>query len=230
MMDKLGDKLQGIRAAIIDLDGTLIDTAHDFRVAINAMREEFGLAPLALDTILGFVGKGSENLVRRVLLHDYPADVAEQKFAAALDAYQRHYARINGEHSALYPDVTDGLQALKGQGLRLACVTNKPVGFAVPLLEKMGLRGFFEVVYGGDSLARKKPDPTPLLQVCTDFDLSPRQVVVIGDSSNDAQAARAAGCPVLLLPYGYNHGDSVQNVDCDGIVSTLMHAAQLISS
>jgi phosphoglycolate phosphatase len=223
-------KLRGIRAAIIDLDGTLIDTAQDFRVAINAMREEFGLAPLALDVILGFVGKGSENLVRRVLAHDYPEEETEAKFAAALDCYQRHYARINGEHSALYPDVAAGLQALKDQGLRLACVTNKPVGFALPLLEKMGLRGFFDVVYGGDSFARKKPDPMPLLQVCTDFGLAPEQVVAIGDSSNDAQAARAAGCPVLLLPYGYNHGESVQNVESDGIVPTLMHAAQLIQS
>jgi phosphoglycolate phosphatase len=222
--------ISGIRAAIIDLDGTLIDTAHDFRVAINAMREEFDLAPLSLDIILGFVGKGSENLVRRVLAHDYSEVETEQKFAAALDCYQRHYARINGEHSAPYPDVAEGLQALKGKGLRLACVTNKPVGFAIPLLEKMGLRDFFDVVYGGDSFAKKKPDPAPLLQVFTDFGLEPAQVVVIGDSSNDAQAARAAGCPVLLLPYGYNHGESVQNVDCDGIVATLMHAAQLISS
>jgi phosphoglycolate phosphatase len=221
-------ELRGILAAIIDLDGTLIDTAHDFRVAINAMREEFGLAPLPLDTILGFVGKGSENLVRRVLAHDYPEQETEQKFAAALDCYQRHYARINGEHSALYPDVVEGLHALKAKGLRLACVTNKPVGFAVPLLEKMGLRGFFDVVYGGDSFARKKPDPMPLLRVCADFGLAPNQVMAIGDSSNDAQAARAAGCPVLLLPYGYNHGESVQNVESDGIVATLMHAAQRI--
>ncbi len=223
-------KLRGIRAAVIDLDGTLIDTAQDFRVAINAMREEFGLAPLPLDVILGFVGKGSENLVRRVLAHDYAEEETEAKFAAAFDCYQRHYARINGLHSALYPDVTAGLQALKDKGLRLACVTNKPVGFAMPLLEKMGLRSFFEVVYGGDSFAKKKPDPMPLLQVCADFGLQPRQVVAIGDSSNDALAARAAGCPVLLLPYGYNHGESVQNVDCDGIVPTLLHAAQRIQS
>jgi phosphoglycolate phosphatase len=224
------DKLRGIHAAIIDLDGTLIDTAHDFRVAINAMREEFSLAPLSLEVILGFVGKGSENLVRRVLVHDYSEAETEQKFAAALDTYQHHYARINGEHSALYPGVNEGLQALKDKGLRLACVTNKPVGFAVPLLEKMGLRGYFDVVYGGDSFARKKPDPMPLLQVCAHFGLAPAQVVAIGDSSNDAQAARAAGCPVLLLPYGYNHGESVQNVESDGIVPTLMHAAQLIHS
>lgn len=224
------NKLQGIRGAIIDLDGTMVDTAHDFRVAINAMREELGLAPMALEIILGFVGKGSENLVHRVLQHDLAQADAEQSFPAALDSYQRHYGRVNGLHSALYPGVIEGLQALKERGLRLACVTNKPFVYAMDLLEKMGLRRFFDVVYGGDSFAKKKPDPMPLLQVCADFDLAPEHIVAIGDSSNDAQAARAAGCPVLLLPYGYNHGESVQNVESDGIVPTLMHAAQLIHS
>lgn len=217
-----------IRAAIIDLDGTMIDTAHDFRVAVNRMREELDLAPLALETILEFVGKGSENLIRRVLAVDYAPAEVERRFEAALAAYQRHYALINGEHCEIFPDVLVGLRALRDGGLRLACVTNKPVAFALDLLEKMGLREFFEVVYGGDSLATRKPDPAPLLKVCTDFALAPCQVLAIGDSSNDAKAARAAGCPVLLLPYGYNHGEAVQNVDSDGIVPTLLVAAQLV--
>ena len=119
---------------------------------------------------------------------------------------------------------------MQADGLRLACVTNKPIAFTTPLLKLKGLDGFFEVVYGGDSLARKKPDPLPLLTVCADFGLQPAQVVAIGDSSNDAQAARAAGCPVLTVPYGYNHGESVQNIDSDGIVISLLDAARLIRS
>jgi phosphoglycolate phosphatase len=220
----------GIRAVIIDLDGTMLDTAHDFRVAINRMRDELGLPPLALETIISFVGKGTENLIQRVLAVDYPPPQAAQHYEVALASYQKHYLAINGDHATHYPDVIEGLQALKSKGLRLACVTNKPIAFTEPLLEKMGLRAFFSVVYGGDSLAKKKPDPTPLLQVCTDFDLSPQQVLAIGDSANDAQAARAAGCPVLIVPYGYNHGEAVQNIDSDGIVPTLLAAAQLISA
>ncbi|HXA47197.1 MAG TPA: HAD-IA family hydrolase, partial [Burkholderiaceae bacterium] len=127
-----------------------------------------------------------------------------------------------------YPDVREGLQALKDMNLRMACVTNKQIAFAEPLLEKTGLRDFFDVVYGGDSLPKKKPDPAPLLQVCADFGLTPQQVLAIGDSANDAQAARAAGCPVLIVPYGYNHGEAVQNIDSDGIVPTLLAAATLI--
>ena len=122
----------------------------------------------------------------------------------------------------------EGLQALRSMGLRLACVTNKPIAFATPLLAQKGLAPFFELVYGGDSLPRKKPDPLPLLQVCADFDLAPSAVVAIGDSSNDAEAARAAHCHVLTVPYGYNHGRPVQDIDSDGIVNSLLDAAELV--
>ncbi|HVL76254.1 MAG TPA: phosphoglycolate phosphatase [Noviherbaspirillum sp.] len=221
-------ELNDIRAAIVDLDGTMVDTAPDFLVAINRMREELGLGPLDIETIKRFVGKGTENLMRRVLAEDYDESGVEQHYARALASYTTHYLAINGQYSRLYPGVKEGLESLRAKGLRLACVTNKPIAFALPLLEKTGLAGFFEIVYGGDSLPRKKPDPMPLLQVCTDFGVTPRQVVAIGDSSNDAQAARAAGCRVLTVPYGYNHGEPIQAVDSDGIVPTLRDAADII--
>lgn len=223
-------KFQNIQAAIIDLDGTMLDTAPDFLVAINRMRAEFSLQPLDIVTITNFVGKGSENLIHRVLSNDFKPNQVEQHFEQAMASYQKHYLAINGDYSTLYPDVIEGLQALKAQGLRLACVTNKPIAFTTPLLAKKGLSDFFEIVYGGDSLACKKPDPLPLLQVCLDFHLAPAQVVAIGDSSNDAKAARAAGCPVLTVPYGYNHGEAVQTIESDGIVETLLSAAQFLLS
>lgn len=222
--------LAGVRATIIDLDGTMLDTIPDFHVAINGMRAELALQPITQDQIALMVGKGSENLIRSVLALDWDAAGVEAKFEAAMDAYQRHYLSINGNYSALYPDVIEGLTAMKAQGLRLACVTNKPIAFTTPLLKLKGLDGFFEVVYGGDSLPRKKPDPLPLQTVCADFGLQPAQVVAIGDSSNDAQAARAAGCPVLTVPYGYNHGQAIHETDSDGIVATLLDAARLIRS
>lgn len=223
-------QLSGIRAVIIDLDGTMLDTAGDFHVAVNRMRAELELAPLAQTTILDFVGKGTENLMRRVLACDFDEAGVEQHFERALQAYERHYLAINGDHAHAYPGVREGLDAMQANGLRLACVTNKPIAFTQPLLATKGLAHYFEVVYGGDSLAKKKPDPLPLLQVCSDFGLRPAQVVAIGDSSNDAIAARAAGCPVLTVPYGYNHGESIQNIDSDGIVQTLLEAAHFISA
>ncbi|HJV86787.1 MAG TPA: phosphoglycolate phosphatase [Noviherbaspirillum sp.] len=222
--------LKDIRAAIIDLDGTMVHTAPDFHVAVNRMRAELGLGPLDMESITHFVGKGTENLMRRVLGVDYAEDGIEQHYPRALASYEKHYLAINGEYSSVYPGVHEGLAALQAKGLRLACVTNKPIGFAMPLLEKTGLRRYFDIVYGGDSLPKKKPDPYPLLKVCEDFKVLPAQALAIGDSSNDAQAARAAGCRVLNVPYGYNHGESIHKVDSDGIVSTLLDAAELISA
>lgn len=219
-----------IKAAIIDLDGTMLHTVPDFELALNGMRAELKLAPVTQDTIEPMVGKGSEKLIRDVLALDYDTARIDAVFDDAMAAYQRHYLAINGARSRLYPDVIEGLQAMKDLGLRLACVTNKPIAFTLPLLDKKGLAPFFELVYGGDSLPKKKPDPLPLLQVCSDFDLAPGQVVAIGDSSNDAEAARAAGCFVLSVPYGYNHGQSVQTINSDGIVATLLAAATSISA
>jgi phosphoglycolate phosphatase len=220
---------KAIRAAIIDLDGTMLHTVPDFELALNGMRAGFGLAPITEDIIEPMVGKGSEKLIRDVLALDYDAARIDAVFEEAMASYQRHYLAINGKRSTLYPDVIEGLQALKALGLRLACVTNKPIAFTTPLLAQKGLAPYFEIVYGGDSLPRKKPHPLPLLQVCGDFDLAPPQVVAIGDSSNDAEAARAAGCFVLTVPYGYNHGQSVQTINSDGIVGSLREAAKLIS-
>ena len=222
--------LPGIRAAIIDLDGTMIDTAPDFQVAINHMRAELELAPLSLQTITEFVGKGSENLIRRVLGVDFDDAEVERHFDQALQRYQHHYLQINGQHSTIYPDVLEGLAAMRSRGIRLACVTNKPIAFARPLMESAGLLDFFEVIYGGDSLPKKKPDPLPMLTVCADFGLTPDQVVAIGDSSNDAEAAQAAGCRSLTVPYGYNHGRPVQTIISDGIVGSLLVAAHLLAA
>jgi len=217
-----------IRAAIIDLDGTMLDTVPDFELALNGMRTDFGLASITQEIIKPMVGKGSEKLIRDVLALDYDAARIDAVFDEAMANYQRHYLAINGQRSVLYEGVIEGLTAFKEMGLRLACVTNKPIAFATPLLAQKGLAPWFELVYGGDSLPKKKPDPLPLLQVCADFDLAPPQVVAIGDSSNDAEAARAARCFVLTVPYGYNHGRPVQSTDSDGIVNSLRDAAELV--
>lgn len=219
-----------IRAVIIDLDGTMVDTAPDFLLAVNRMREDFRLSAMTLTEIKRMVGKGSEHLIRQVLAKDFDEAGVQQHFDAALAGYQHHYAQINGLHSAPYPDVLSGLQTMQALGLKLACVTNKPLAFAQALLQMKGLAPYFSLTYGGDSFAHKKPHPLPLLSVCQQFGLAPAQVVAIGDSSNDAIAARAAGCPVLTVPYGYNHGEPVQNIESDGIVETLLSAAKLLTT
>ena len=129
--------------------------------------------------------------------------------------------RINGQFASVYPGVPEGLQALRDAGLRLACLTNKPLPFALALLRAKGLDGFFAHIFGGDSFEKKKPDPLPLLKTCQALGTLPACTLMVGDSSNDAQAARAAGCPVVLTTYGYNHGQPVRSVDADGWIDSL---------
>lgn len=221
-------RLFAVRACLVDLDGTMVDTADDFTAAINTMLAQLGAAPLARGNIIDFIGKGSEHLIRSVLAARLPAARIDAEFDAALEIYQRAYAAVNGRHTALYPEVGEGLAVLREAGLPLACITNKPRRFAVQLLEQYELLPFFDLVYGGDSWPKKKPDPMPLLKACEALAVTPAETVLIGDSENDAAAARAAGCRVLTVPYGYNHGQAVQSVDSDGIVGSLLDAARAI--
>ena len=221
-MSQVRYKKMNIFSVLFDLDGTLLDTIPDLASACNAMRIDFGLPVLSEECIATFVGKGSENLVQRALT-DLPEPLADP--SQALESFYYHYQLCNGQHSRLYPGVLEGLEDFKNQGLRLAVVTNKPEQFARPLLEQTGLASYFELLVGGDTCPRKKPDPLPFLHACEQMNLSPQQALVIGDSMNDAQAARAAHIPVLLVPYGYNEGKDVQSLDSDGIVASIADAA-----
>ncbi|TFZ01720.1 phosphoglycolate phosphatase [Ramlibacter humi] len=211
-----------LQAAIVDLDGTMVDTLGDFTEALRRVHQDLGLPVLDSPSIERMVGKGSEHLIRSALA---AAGGAASLYDPAWDAYQRHYGRINGRHSDVFPGVAEGLQSLRGRGLRLACLTNKPTGFARELLAEKGLAEFFDVVFGGDAFERKKPDPLPLLRTCEALGTATARTLAIGDSSNDAAAARAAGCPVVLVTYGYNHGEPVRAVDADGFVDSLAELA-----
>jgi len=210
--------LPPLHAAIVDLDGTMVDTLGDFVAALALTLTELGLPVVDRAFVEVTVGKGSEHLLRRTLAQ-VGGDPA--LYDAAWAAYQRHYLAINGQHSLVYPGVVEGLQRLQAAGMRLACLTNKPTAFARPLLAAKGLDGFFEQVFGGDAFARKKPDPLPLLETCRALGTLPAATLMVGDSSNDAQAARAAGCPVLLVSYGYNHGEPIRGVPADGYLDRL---------
>lgn len=211
-------------AAIVDLDGTMVDTLGDFVFSLNAMLDELALPRVQRAVVEQLVGKGSEHLIKSVLALVKIREGAinsEAIYKLAWGSYQRHYEHVNGQHADVYPGVREGLQQLKNCGLRLACLTNKPTAFALALLTSKGLDGFFEMTFGGDAFERKKPDPLPLLKTCEALGSSPHRTLMLGDSSNDALAARAAGCPVLLVTYGYNHGEPIRAVDADGFVESL---------
>ena len=228
----------GIRAAILDLDGTLVHTLGDFAEALQRtlrdMPEPYRSYQVHPEAIESLIGKGSENLIKSLLAlidsapeaikigassHHVRSSVA--MFDLACARYQHHYADVNGQFATVYPGVREGLQAFAALGWPLACVTNKPTGFAEDLLRATGLDSYFEFTLGGDAVARKKPDPMPLQMACQRMGIEPKWTVMVGDSSNDAQSARAAGCPVWLMTYGYNHGEPIRAVDADGFADRL---------
>ncbi|KPK09220.1 MAG: hypothetical protein AMJ64_01075 [Betaproteobacteria bacterium SG8_39] len=218
------------RAALIDLDGTLLDTAPDLAAAANATLAELGWAALPAQTVRDFVGKGIAHLVRRALETSAGRPPEDATFEAACARFAVHYARLNGVAAQPFDGVVDGLAQMKAGGLRLACVTNKLAAFTEPLLVASGLRDFFDCVVTSDRAGARKPDPAIFLDACRRLDVHPAEACVIGDSSNDAEAARAAGCRFLLVPYGYREGRGLREIASDGIVATLRDAAKLLTN
>jgi phosphoglycolate phosphatase len=214
-------------AVLLDLDGTLLDTIPDLANAANAMRDELGMQPLATEVVATYVGKGTENLVHRTLSNNPDSKCpTPEELAAGLKIFNRHYHALNGDLARLYPGALDGLQAFQRAGLKMAIVTNKPTEFTLPLLTRTGIASYFDHIVCGDTCSEKKPHPMPLLHACRLLEVSPENALAIGDSVNDALAARAANIAVLAVPYGYNEGMDVRTLEVDDIVMSINEAAQ----
>jgi phosphoglycolate phosphatase len=215
------------RAVLIDLDGTLIDTAPDLAAAVNATLAELQCAALQIEQLRSFIGEGVAVLVRRSLGARMSAGEVDAKLAPALEHFERHYASTNGRYSSLYPGVAEGLRAMRGLGLRIGCVTNKPLRFAEPLLAHFALLELLDTLVAGDSTSAKKPDPAPLLEACRRLGVPPQACILIGDSAHDAHAARAAGMPFVAVPYGYGGKEALRDAPS---AASLAQAAEFLAA
>ena len=210
------------QSVTFDLDGTLLDTIADLAEGCRLMLEEIGEPTRSPAEVHNFVGKGMVVLVERCLTHQQPPTA--EKLQLAIKSFKRHYAAVNGKFTQIYPGVLEGLQAWKASGVKMGVVTNKPGMFTESLLDRVGMTDYFDVIVSGDTTAHKKPHPEPLLHACRLLNVRPERNLHIGDSKNDIQSARAAGCPVYAVPYGYNEGKPVDSADCDALVSDLLAA------
>lgn len=216
-----------ISAIIIDLDGTLLHTAPELAESANRMLRDMGRTAVSQDLVMSYIGNGISWLVKRALTGDMHTEPDAALYEQALPIFEKHYSELLLQ-SKLFPGVAEGLEALKAAGFRLGCITNKVARFTGPLLKGTGLAHYFEIVLSGDSLPEKKPHPMPLLHSAKFFNVPIQQLLLIGDSLNDTAAARAAGCPVFCVPYGYNHGEPVDGLDLDAVVGDLHAALKLI--
>jgi phosphoglycolate phosphatase len=216
---------------LFDLDGTLLDTVAAISTGLNRALAERGLGPVPQGQVRDMIGGGGPILIARALAWLGVA-LHEGDQAALLQRYFLHYERIEtgAEHSArIYPGATDTLERLHRLGLKLAVVTNKPQRLAFGLLQRLGLTQWLQVVLGGDSCERRKPDPQPLRAACAEMRIEPGQALMVGDSVNDVLAARAAGMPVVCVPYGYNEGNDPRQLPCDAFIETLAELPALLS-
>ena len=217
-----------INAVAFDLDGTLVETLPDLHESAIRMLAQLGRPAVSEATVRACVGEGVDRLVKRLLTGESAGEPDAVLFEEAVENFRSHYASVLTRASHPFAGVVSTLQILRSRGFNLACVTNKPARFTEPLLEALGLTAYLDVVISGDSLPRKKPDPLPLLHTARAFGIEPALLLMVGDSPIDTGAARAAGCPVFCVPYGYRGSLTVQELDCDAIVPTLPDLLNLI--
>jgi len=218
-----------VRALLIDLDGTLLESGPDLARAMNRTLVERGLAALHLPQVVSFIGRGLGHLLSQSLRVALQREPTQAEIDALLPRFEAHYEDLLAFDSPPYPGVVEGLDALREGGFALACVTNKHARFTLPLLDKTGLAPFFDLVVSGDTCARKKPHPDMLLHACAHLDVMPAEALMVGDSSNDVEAARAAGCPVWCLPYGYNEGGPGVPLAADRIIGSFVELPALLT-
>jgi phosphoglycolate phosphatase len=216
-----------ISAIVIDLDGTLLHTAPELAESANRMLRDMDFPPVSQELLASYIGNGISWLVKRALTGDMHAEPDAALYDRALPIFETHYTELLLQ-SRVFNGVIEGLEAMRSAGFRLGCITNKVERYTTPLLAGIDLAKYFEIVLAGDTLPEKKPHPMPLYHAAKFFGVPTAQVLLIGDSLNDAIAARAAGCPVFCVPYGYNHGEPVETLDLDAVIADLPAALPLI--
>jgi phosphoglycolate phosphatase len=206
---------------LFDLDGTLVDSAPDLASAIDRMLVALGREPAGEARVRGWIGRGQPMLIKRALTGALWPEGEPEDFDRAQALYVEFYGEGLAEKSRLYPGVIECLDALRALSIPMACVTNKDSRFTARVLESLGILDYFDVLASGDEFARPKPEPDALLDTAHRLGIAPEEAMMVGDSSADAKAARAAGMMLVMVPYGYHGGDAIESFLPDLVLSDL---------
>ncbi len=206
---------------VFDLDGTLVDSAPDIAHAVDIMLDKLGLPPAGEVRVRGWIGNGVAMLVKRALAGERHPEGEPPRLDEALALFMDAYAAHLCDRGRLYEGVAEGLARIKAEGYRTACVTNKHSRFTEPLLEQLGIAHYLDFVGSGDQFGKHKPDPEPLLKAAEHFGVEPKRCLMVGDSANDAEAARRAGFMLALVPYGYHGGTDLAALRPDVVIDSV---------
>jgi len=219
------DNSHPVRAVLVDLDGTLVDTAGEIGLALTRTLADYRIAPLAQDEVVALIGRGVRSLVERAIALRGAGDLDVE---AVIERFHVHYAQTVATEARLYPGAREGVGALRASGCKLAVVTNKPRSYTERLLAYLQVDAMFDAIVAGDDGITRKPAADMLLAACERMGVEPARALMLGDSDNDVLAARAAGCAAWCVPYGYNEGRPVESLGCDRIVGSIEDAAKLV--
>ena len=214
---------------LIDVDGTLVDSVPDLAYCVDEMMKQLDMPVYGEDKVRNWVGNGVERLTRRALIGQLDGEPDEALFEKAYPIFLDLYDKNVCERSCLYDGVREALDFLKTQDVKIGCVTNKNAQFTLPILEKLGIKDDFEIIICGDTLAKKKPDPLPLLHGAEKLGATPEQSLMLGDSMSDVKAARAAGFDIICMSYGYNHGEDIRDYNPDAVVDSMAEIKNIIN-
>jgi len=207
---------------LFDLDGTLIDSVPDLAYCVDEMMKQLDMPLRGEAAVRNWVGNGVQRLVERALINSVEGMPDQDLMDKAYPIYLELYKHNNSQRGCVYDGVIEGIEWIKAQGYRVACVTNKAEEFTIPLLKDKGLFDYFEVIVSGDTCAEKKPHPMPLLYAAEQLGVAPENALMIGDSRSDVKAARAAGFHIFCMTYGYNHGEDIRDYKPDVVADSFL--------
>ncbi len=215
---------------MIDVDGTLVDSVPDLAWCADETLKVVGLPPRGEAAVRNWVGNGVVRLMERAIANDLDAPHDPKIFTKAMPIFNTLYAENTSKRSQLYPGVQEGMDFLKSTGIKIGCITNKDERFTLPILNDLGIRDYFEIVICGDTLEKKKPDPLPLLPGANELGTHPEKSLMLGDSTSDVKAARAAGFDIICMSYGYNHGADIRDSNPDAVIDSFVELKSLIKA
>ncbi len=214
---------------LIDVDGTLVDSAPDLAYCVDEMLIRLDMQPHGEAAVRNWVGNGVVRLVERGLTNDLDGHPDPELFNKAMPIFNELYSVHHSDRSTLYPGVEEGLEFLQQNNkIRMGCVTNKAEQFTIPILRNLGIHDKFDTIICGDTLEKKKPDPMPLLHASTQLGVSPEASLMLGDSKSDVKAARAAGFSIICMSYGYNHGEDIRRYNPDAVIDSMAELPDLL--
>lgn len=224
--------VKDVRTVLFDLDGTLIDTVKGLTQLVNLMRKDFGKPPLSEEIVGRYIGKGMLVLVRRAMTESMDAPLDDQIYQLAVKSLFLHTEKGEYHKGTIYPGTKEVIESLKKKGLKIAVVTNKPYNMTLEVLEQAGIKDLFDVIIGGDSASSPKPSGAPVLLACEKLGVEPGQAIMVGDSGNDSQSAKAAGVACLLVSTGWSEGIPLSEIakrdGAEAIISTLSEVSKFI--